>query len=74
MRQLRRNRLEHHESPSVGTVADRLNAAERSVARHAGSLDSVSTKDVNDEEDWQQVSLSVFEKEWDNEEGTVYLR
>ncbi len=55
----------------VLTVADRLTLAERLfVARWL--LDSVLTKEVADEEDWQQLALSTFEKEWDNEEDAIY--
>jgi hypothetical protein len=35
-------------------------------------LDSVLTREVNDEEDRQQLSLSTLEKEWDNEEDVIY--
>jgi phage-related minor tail protein len=55
----------------VLTVANRLTSAERLfVARWL--LDSVLTKEVNDEEDRQQLSLSTLEKEWDNEEDAIY--
>ena len=53
------------------SVADRLNTAERLfVARWL--LDSLLTKEVDDTEDWQQLGLSSFEKEWDNEEDAIY--
>jgi hypothetical protein len=55
----------------VLTVANRLTSAERLfVARWL--LDSVLTREVNDEEDRQQLSLSTLEKEWDNEEDVIY--
>ena len=55
----------------VLTVADRLTAAERLfVARWL--LDSVLTKEIDEEADWQQLSLAVFEAEWDNEEDAIY--
>jgi len=55
----------------VLTIADRLNSAERLfVARWL--LDSVLIKEADDEEDWQLLSLSAFEKDWDNEEDAIY--
>ncbi|MEZ4728663.1 MAG: hypothetical protein R3E79_16130 [Caldilineaceae bacterium] len=55
----------------VLTVADRLTSAERLfVARWL--LDSLLTKEVDDEVDWQELSLSAFEKDWDNEEDAIY--
>lgn len=55
----------------VLTVAHRLTAAERLfVARWL--LDSVLTKEIDEEADWQQLSLAAFEAEWDNEEDAIY--
>lgn len=55
----------------VLTVADRLTAPERLfVARWL--LDSVLAKEIDEEADWQQLSLSAFEAEWDNEEDAIY--
>ena len=55
----------------VLTVADRLTLAERLfVARWL--LDSVLAQEIDDEEDWQALSLSAFEKDWDNEEDAIY--
>jgi hypothetical protein len=55
----------------VLAVADRLTSAERLfVARWL--LDSVLAKEIDDEEDWQALSLSAFEKDWDNEEDAIY--
>lgn len=55
----------------VLTIADRLTAAERLfVARWL--LDSVLTKETDDEIDWQALSLSTFEEDWDNEEDAIY--
>ena len=55
----------------VLTIADRLTAAERLfVARWL--LDSVLTKEIDDEIDWQALSLSTFEEDWDNEEDAIY--
>lgn len=53
------------------TVADRLTAAERLfVARWL--LDSILTKEIDDEVDWQALGLSAFEQEWDNAEDAIY--
>lgn len=55
----------------VLTVADRLTSAERLfVARWL--LDSVLTKEIDEEVDWQELSLAAFEKDWDNEEDAIY--
>lgn len=59
----------------VLTVADRLTSAERLfVARWL--LDSVLTqeidKEIDEDLDWQELSLSAFEKDWDNEEDAIY--
>jgi len=55
----------------VLTVANRLSSAERLfVARWL--LDSVLTKEIDDEVDWQELSLTAFEKDWDNEEDAIY--
>ena len=55
----------------VLTVADRLTAAERLfVARWL--LDSVLTKKLDEEADWQQLRLAAFEAEWDNKEDAIY--
>lgn len=57
----------------VLTVAARLTLTERLlVARWL--LDSVLVKEIDEEEDWQQLSLSAFEKEWDNGEDAIYDR
>lgn len=56
---------------AVLTAAARLSLTERLlVARWL--LDSVLTKEVDDEADWQQISLSAFEQDWDNEEDAIY--
>ena len=55
----------------VLTVADRLTAPERLfVARWL--LDSVLAKEIDEEADWQQLSLSTFAEDWDNEEDAIY--
>ena len=52
-------------------VAERLTLTERLLlARFL--LDSVLTKEIDEEADWRHLSLSAFEKEWDNEEDAVY--
>jgi hypothetical protein len=55
----------------VLAVAARLNLTERLLVARL-LLDSVLTKEIDDESDWQQLSLSAFEKEWDNEEDAIY--
>ena len=35
-------------------------------------LDSVVSDEVDDELDWQDMSLSAFTKDWDNPEDAVY--
>jgi len=35
-------------------------------------LDSVVSTEVNDEMDWQQLSLTAFEADWDNPDDAVY--
>lgn len=53
------------------TVANRLTATERLfVARWL--LDSVLVKEIDDDTDWQHLSLSAFEADWDNEEDAIY--
>ncbi|MEZ4713331.1 MAG: hypothetical protein R3A44_39460 [Caldilineaceae bacterium] len=55
----------------VLSVADNLTLAERLfVARWL--LDSVLVKEIDDEVDWQELSLSSFEKDWDNDEDAIY--
>ena len=52
-------------------VAERLTLTERLLlARFL--LDSVLTIEIDEEADWRHLSLSAFEKEWDNEEDAVY--
>lgn len=55
----------------VLTVADRLTSAERLIVAR-WLLDSVLTKEVDDEADWQELSLTAFAKDWDNEEDAIY--
>ncbi len=55
----------------VLAVAARLNLTERLLVARL-LLDSVLTNEIDDESDWQQLSLSAFEKEWDNEEDAIY--
>ncbi len=35
-------------------------------------LDSVVSDEANDDLDWQDMSLSAFEKDWDNSEDAIY--
>jgi len=35
-------------------------------------LDSVVSTEVNDERDWQRLSLAAFEVDWDNPDDAVY--
>ena len=61
-------------TPRIAEVleaAGRLTLAERLFAAR-WLLDSVLTREIGDEEDWQQLGLAAFEKEWDNEEDAIY--
>lgn len=55
----------------VLTVANRLTSAERLIVAR-WLLDSVLTKESDDEVEWRELSLSAFEKDWDNEEDAIY--
>ena len=35
-------------------------------------LDSVLTKEIDEESDWQNLSQSTFESTWDNDENAIY--
>lgn len=35
-------------------------------------LDSVLSKEIDEETEWQHLSLSAFATEWDNEEDAIY--
>lgn len=35
-------------------------------------LDSVLTKEIDEESDWQNLSQSTFESAWDNDENAIY--
>lgn len=35
-------------------------------------LDSVLTKEIDEDADWHNLSLSTFEAEWDNDEDAIY--
>lgn len=61
-------------TPRIAEVldaADRLTLAERLFTAR-WLLDSVLTGKIDDNEDWQQLGLVAFEKEWDNEEDAIY--
>lgn len=55
----------------VLTVAARLTLTERLLVARL-LLDSVLAKESDEESDWQALSLSAFEKEWNNEEDAIY--
>lgn len=55
----------------VLTVARRLTLTERLLVARL-LLDSVLRQEIDEEADWQSLSLSTFETEWDNEEDAIY--
>lgn len=55
----------------VLTAAARLTLTERLLVARL-LLDSVLAKESDEESDWQALSLSAFEKEWNNEEDAIY--
>ena len=52
-------------------MAKRFSARERLVLAKL-LLDSVVSDEVQDELDWQDMSLTAFEKDWDNQEDAIY--
>lgn len=52
-------------------VAGRLTLTERLLVARV-LLDSVLRQEIDEETDWQQIGLSSFETEWDNEEDAIY--
>ena len=50
---------------------NRLTARERILLAKL-LLDSVVAAEVNDEMDWQQLSLTAFEADWDNPDDAIY--
>ena len=52
-------------------VAGRLTLTERLLVARL-LLDSVLSKEIDEEVDWQNLSLSAFATEWDNEEDAIY--
>jgi hypothetical protein len=52
-------------------MAKRFSARERLVLAKL-LLDSVVSDEVHDELDWQDMSLSAFEQDWDNPEDAIY--
>ncbi|MGB4872682.1 MAG: hypothetical protein WBP47_21715 [Candidatus Promineifilaceae bacterium] len=55
----------------VWQAASRLTSQERILlAKYL--LDSVVSADLNDETDWQVLSLTAFESDWDNPDDAVY--
>lgn len=55
----------------VLAVAARLTLTERLLVARL-LLDSVLAKESDEESDWQALSISAFEKEWNNEEDAIY--
>jgi len=52
-------------------MINRLNAQERLLLAKL-LLDSVVSAEAGDEADWQHLSLSAFEADWDNPEDAIY--
>ena len=52
-------------------IINRLNAQEKLVLAKL-LLDSVVAGEAGDEADWQHLSLSAFEADWDNPEDAIY--
>lgn len=61
-------------SPQIEKIlnaADQLTPTERLfIARRL--LDSILAGKIEDDQDWRQMSLSSFEKDWDNEDDAIY--
>ena len=55
----------------VLNVAARLTLTERLLVARL-LLDSVLTKESDEDTDWQQLSTKAFESEWDNEDDAIY--
>ena len=61
-------------SPQVSDVlniAKRLTAMERLLLAKL-LLDGIVSDELEDESDWQALSLSAFEKDWDNPDDAIY--
>ena len=61
-------------SPQVSDVlniAKRLTAMERLLLAKL-LLDGIVSDELEDESDWQALSLSALEKDWDNPEDMIY--
>lgn len=55
----------------IWQAASKLTSQERILlAKYL--LDSVVSADLNDETDWQVLSLTAFESDWDNPDDAVY--
>lgn len=52
-------------------IAKRFTPKERIVLAKL-LLDSVVLDDIADQMDWQALSLTAFEKDWDNPEDAIY--
>ncbi len=61
-------------SPRVTDALDRLKGftpKERLILAKL-LLDSLVVNELEDEADWQKMSLTAFEKDWDNPEDAIY--
>ncbi len=61
-------------SPRVSDIlnsAKRLTAMERLMLAKL-LLDDIVSDEVEDESDWQALSLSALQKDWDNPEDAIY--
>ena len=65
------NRSTTPQIAEVLMVAGSLTLTERLLVARL-LLDSVLSKEINEEADWQNLSLSAFATEWDNEEDAIY--
>jgi hypothetical protein len=52
-------------------IARNFSARERLILAKL-LLDSIVSDEVEDDLDWQDLSLSAFERDWDNPEDAVY--
>lgn len=61
-----------HPISELLTIVMRLTITERLLLARL-LLNSVLTKEIDEEADWHNLSLSAFEAEWDNDEDTIYV-
>lgn len=57
--------------PTIFEQARQLTTVERLMLAKL-LLDSVLTNELSDEADWSALSLSTFQKDWDNPEDVIY--